>query len=299
VITEGYLVRHYQGAAGARDAALLDVAQDHLLSHLNTEGLFTRGLVFKGGTALRKFRAGNLGRFSTDLDFAAPDEALALDVLSAVEGAEVSGFRFTVERLGDDGRRGDIVVDTPFGRPNLGAKIELSRHPLVLPSERLAPVRLPIHRQYDFTLPELPVVRAEEAIAEKLARFRRVSLARDLYDLQWFVTQGSLDKDLVRRLWVLKVYRDVNHDGRGDKPLSAEEVLRHRTADEFAREDIGYLTKPVAVSEWIETVRDRYGFLRTMTEDEQRWAQCNVRHDWEVSQALKALGESYGNDSGD
>jgi hypothetical protein len=293
MITEGYLVRHYQGAAGARDAALLDVAQDHLLMHLHSEGLFDRGLVFKGGTALRKFRAGNLGRFSTDLDFSAPDEALALDVLSAVDGAEVFGFRFAIGRLGDDGRRGDVVVDTPFGRPNLGAKIELSRHPLVLPPERPAPVALPIHRQYDFTLPELPVVRTEEAIAEKLARFRRVSLARDLYDLQWFVTQGSFDTSLVRRLWVLKVYRDVNHDGRGDKPLTVEQVLRERKVEEFAREDIGYLTKPVAVAEWIDTVR-RYQFLRDMTEDEQRWAQCNARHDREVTHALEALAAAYG-----
>lgn len=44
MITEGYLVRHYQGAAGARDAALLDIAQDHLLTHLHTAGLFDRGL---------------------------------------------------------------------------------------------------------------------------------------------------------------------------------------------------------------------------------------------------------------
>jgi predicted nucleotidyltransferase component of viral defense system len=294
VITEGYLVRHYQGAAGARDTALLDVAQDHLLMHLHAEGLFDRGLVFKGGTALRKFRAGNLGRFSTDLDFSAPDEALALDILSAVDGAEIFGFRFAVQRLGDDGRRGDIVVDSPFGRPNLGAKIELSRHPLVLPPERLAPVALPIHRQYDFTLPELPVVRAEEAIAEKLARFRRVSLARDLYDLQWFVAQGSLDTNLVRRLWVLKVYRDVNHDGRGEKPLTPEQVLRERAAEQFAREDIGYLTKPVAVAEWIDTVRRRYQFLRDMIDDERRWAQCNARHDREVTQALEALDRDYG-----
>jgi predicted nucleotidyltransferase component of viral defense system len=189
MITEGYLVRHYQGAAGARDAALL-VAQDHLLTHLHSAGLFDRGLVFKGGTALRKFRAGNLGRFSTDLDFSAPDEALALDALSAVDGVGIFGFRFAVNTLGDDGRRGDIIVDSPFGRPNLAAKIELSRHRLVLPPERLAPVVLPIHRQYDFALPELPVVRVEEAIAEKLARFRRVSLARDLYDLQWFVVKA-------------------------------------------------------------------------------------------------------------
>jgi predicted nucleotidyltransferase component of viral defense system len=296
MITEGHLVRHYRGASGARDAALLDVAQDHLLSHLHAEGLFNRGLVFKGGTALRKFRAGNLGRFSTDLDFSAPQEALALEVLSAVDGAEIFGFRFTVQHLGDDGRRGDILVDSPFGQPNLGAKIELSRHPLVLPAEHLAPIPLPIHKQYDFTLPELPVVRTEEAIAEKLARFRRVSLARDLYDLQWFVTQGSLDTDLVRRLWVLKVYRDVNHDGRGDKPLSPEQVLRERSAEEFAREDIGYLTKPVAIAEWISTVRNGYAFLRDMSDDEQRWAQCNARHDWEVTQALETLSRDNPND---
>ena len=46
MITEGYLVRHYQGAAGARDAALLDVAQDHLLMYLHSAGLFDRGLVW-------------------------------------------------------------------------------------------------------------------------------------------------------------------------------------------------------------------------------------------------------------
>lgn len=73
-ITEGHLVRHYQGVKGGRDAALLDIAQDHTLHLLHKAGLFQNDLVFKGGTALRKFRAGNSGRFSTDLDFAAPDE---------------------------------------------------------------------------------------------------------------------------------------------------------------------------------------------------------------------------------
>jgi hypothetical protein len=75
---------------------------------------------------------------------------------------------------------------------------------------------------------------------------------------------------------VLKVYRDVNRDGRGEKPLTAEQVLRERTAEEFAREDIGYLTKPVAVAEWIDTVRRRYQFLHDMTDDERRWAACNA-----------------------
>lgn len=62
-ITEGHLVRHYQGVKGGRDAALLDIAQDHALHLIHNAGLFEHDLVFKGGTALRKFRAGNAGPF--------------------------------------------------------------------------------------------------------------------------------------------------------------------------------------------------------------------------------------------
>lgn len=247
-ITEGHLARHYQGVRGGRDAALLDIAQDHALHLLHNAGLFARGLVFKGGTALRKFRAGNAGRFSTDLDFAAPDEEVALAALQALDRVEVDGFIFAIENLGDDGRRGDLLVDTPFGRPQLGAKIELARHALSLAPEILDPVRLPIHDRYDFVLPTTPVVRVEEALAEKLARYRRVSLARDLYDLQWFATSGALDESLVRRLWVLKVYRDVVVDCRGTKPVDPQEILRPRDEREFRQEDIGYLTKPVRLT---------------------------------------------------
>lgn len=181
-ITEGHLVRHYQGVKGGRDAALLDIAQDHALHLLHDTGLFDRGLVFKGGTALRKFRAGTAGRFSTDLDFAAPNEELALSALQALDAGEIDGFAFSIENLGDDGRRGDLKVETPFGRPQIGAKVELARHALSLEPEMLDPVRLPIHDRYDFALAPTPVVRAEEAVSEKLARYRRVSLARDLYD---------------------------------------------------------------------------------------------------------------------
>ncbi|WP_239657325.1 nucleotidyl transferase AbiEii/AbiGii toxin family protein [Mycobacterium riyadhense] len=206
----------HQGVRGGRDAALLDIAQDHALHLLHNAGLFARGLVFKGGTALRKFRAGNAGRFSTDLDFTAPDEEVALAALQALDAVEVDGFTFAIENLGDDGRRDDLLVDTPFGRPQLGAKIELARHALSLVPEMLDPVRLPIHDRYDFVLPTTPVVRVEEAVAEKLARYRRVSLSRDLYDLQWFATSGALDEALIRRPWVLA--------SRRKSPISPREM---------------------------------------------------------------------------
>ncbi|MCI1691652.1 MAG: nucleotidyl transferase AbiEii/AbiGii toxin family protein [Actinomyces sp.] len=288
-ITEEHLVRHYQGAKGGRDVALLDIAQDHALFLLHQAGLFNQGLVFKGGTALRKFRAGNSGRFSTDLDFTAPGDNLPLAALEALDGAGLDGFSFAVENLGDDGRRGDLRIETPFGRPNLGAKIELARHRLSLIPDVLDPIRLPIHRRYDSTVPPTPVIRTEEAITEKLARFRRVSLARDLYDLQWYATNGIMNEPLVRRLWVLKVYRDVVADGRGTPPIEPDDILAARTSSDFRPEDIGYLTKPVRIDEWIATVRTHYAFLADFDADEYRWTQCNGGDRYEVETTLATI----------
>ena len=286
-VTEGHLARHYQGVKGGRDAALLDIAQDHALYLLHRAGAFEAGLVFKGGTALRKFRAGSAGRFSTDLDFAAPSEELALSVLAALDGAEIDGFTFAITNLGDDGRRGDLVVDTPFGRPQLGAKVELARHALSLQPDLISPVAMPIHDRYGFTVPPTPIVRTEEAIAEKLARYRRVSLARDLYDLQWFAKAGAFDQSLVRRLWVLKTYRDVVIDGRGSKPISPDDILRTRAASDFRPEDIGYLTQPVRTTEWIDDVRTRFSFLAELDADEINYLACNARDLYEVEASLR------------
>ena len=95
-LTVGLVTRHFQGRAGGWDPALLDIAQDHALCHLHEQGLFDMGLVFKGGTALRKCRAGAVGRFSTDLDFAAAEDGLAELVLSTLDGHSCHGFSFTL-----------------------------------------------------------------------------------------------------------------------------------------------------------------------------------------------------------
>lgn len=56
------------------------------------EGLFAgdHPLIFKGGTALRKFKFGLAGRFSTDLDFAAESVDYPEHVLDSLE----EGFSF-------------------------------------------------------------------------------------------------------------------------------------------------------------------------------------------------------------
>ena len=87
MITEGYLARHYQGRRGGRGPAIIDIAQDHVLQLLVREELFDLGISLKGGTAIRKFLACNVGRFSTDLDIAGLTEASAELVLDAISGA--------------------------------------------------------------------------------------------------------------------------------------------------------------------------------------------------------------------
>ena len=177
MITEGHLTRHYQGRQGGRAPALIDIAQDHALVLLRDAGIFELGAVLKGGTALRKFRAGNAGRFSTDLDFANADQPVAELILETLDGASIAGFGFRVERLNEH-RRARLHVTTPFGDPEIPARIDCSPKAAWLPAEDAALVALPVHRVYDIELPVIPVMRSEEVIAEKLARYRRASLAR-------------------------------------------------------------------------------------------------------------------------
>ncbi len=287
MITEGHLVRHFQGRRGGRGPAIIDIAQDHLLAHLEREGFFELGVALKGGTALRKFWAGNAGRFSTDLDFAGMDDSSAALLVDLVDGTQVGQFSFGVEEL-DGTQRMRLLITSPFGEVDLPARLDLGRRSLWLRPQPMTMLPMPIHQRYEFPVPVIPAVRLEETVAEKLARYRRTSLARDLYDLAW-VSAKPFDEQLVRRLLILKVWSDVIDDGLGDRPFDPEEILRERSADEFQPEAIGYLTTPVDVPAWIAAVRKRFGFLRELDAQEVGWAHCSKREEWEVRQAITAL----------
>ncbi len=288
MITEGHLVRHYQGRSGGRGPALIDIAQDHLLYHLSQLGLLDMGIALKGGTAIRKLWAGNAGRFSTDLDFAGLDDAAADLLLEVVDGAHVGQFGFTTEPI-DGTLRVAVRITSPFGSPEVPARLDLGRRPLWMTARSIAPIALPIHRRYDFEIPAVPASAVEEIIAEKLARYRRASLARDLYDLAWFASR-VFDEALVRRLTVLKVWCDVVDDGLGTPPFDPEDVLRPRGEGEFRPEAIGYLTTPVDIGGWTRAVERRYSFLRDMDEFECRAAKCSRGEAWQVRQAIADLG---------
>ena len=288
-LTEALVRLHGAGRADTYGAALLDVAQDHLLWLLAELGHFDDGtLVFKGGTALRKCRLGSGGRFSTDLDFVAPDDDTVLEVCESIDGASVAGFQYSLQSTRGDGRHWTMQVRHPqLGQPDVAASVEFARRPLILRPERIGFVHQSIHRVYEIALPELPVIAEAEACAEKLARYRRVALGRDVYDLAQFAS-GAKDEALVRRLWVLKVWGDVVDDGRGDKPADPADILEPRSEGDFAPDSIGKLTQPVDLRRWERVVRERFEFLVALDEDERRWAACDPRHRHEIESAISA-----------
>jgi uncharacterized protein len=200
-LTKALISRHGAGRSDTYDAALLDVAQDHLLWLLNELGLFEdTDLIFKGGTSLRKCRLGGAGRFSTDLDFTCPSEDTVLEVCDAIDRASVSGFQFSLEPTRGDGRHWNLNVEhASLGRPNIPSSVEFARRPLVLEAEVLSFVEIPVHKAYEVRLPALPVIAEAEACAEKAARYRRTALGRDVHDLAKFA-QRPIDEALVRRL---------------------------------------------------------------------------------------------------
>ena len=284
-LTVGLVTRHFTNRAGGWDPAMLDIAQDHALCHLAESGMFDLGLVFKGGTALRKCRAGAKGRFSTDLDFCAPDPGLAALVLETLDGQHCHGFTFTLNHCDPDAGRAGLTVTAPLTRRpphapgviNIASKIEMSARAPWLGVDRLPLLRSPVHVALGHASPTVPVLTVTESVAEKLARYSRVGLARDLYDLCWYGRECLLAEPAIRRTWLAKVYGDVVVDRRWRKTFDASTTLHQRPASAIDEESIGFLTYPADIPSWEREFRTRYAFLADLDHEDHRWARCDPR----------------------
>jgi predicted nucleotidyltransferase component of viral defense system len=115
LISEGYLRRHIHSLGANHEIILLDVAQEYIIEFLRRQGLFDNILVFKGGTALRKFFFGADGRFSTDLDFGfVEDDRTYVDlVFDALDGADFLGVRVRLDNR--DTAAASLRIDIDLG----------------------------------------------------------------------------------------------------------------------------------------------------------------------------------------
>lgn len=304
----GHIARHTPRNAGAqgREAAVVDVAQDLLLRELQENGTLT-SVAIKGGTAIRKLYAGNEGRFSLDLDFAVADvgqsrDEAALTFAAAVDGLVIGPFTYGVtERRG----KWSVTFSSRFvAEPTLQTKLDFSPAPWLEPIEA-GWVPMPIHERYGGPLPKIKTIRLEENIAEKVARLNRTTTARDMYDLAWLYGNrqlwSALDKPLIRRLAVLKIWVDANGVSAGNTswdpvhvgtPFDPQQWLRPRTDKELDVEDIGALAVPTPKPEKLsEAVRAGFGFLQQLDTDEERIAESSPK---DRALALRMLAELPG-----
>ena len=306
MITQGQLrliSRHYAGQG--EQFAFLELAQEHLLLWMVREGLFdigTEEVVFKGGTAIRKYRLGLRGRFSTDLDFAIAESSYAGHILSSLERGdiELEGVRFEATKIDLDAAKGNWKAVVEGLGETMEAKIEFSRRPIllapVLPTERpqipgFEPALL------GFALPMVPLMRLEENLAEKLARFRRTIRSRDLYDLAALGHDVRTDLQLIRQIACFKVYFDVVRDGReSPAPFRAGPEFVGRTEDEiYDPDDLGLIMGGrVDYPLLLDEVAAMFGPMGgPQGELEQRLARLSAGDLWWAEEQYAALRARY------
>jgi predicted nucleotidyltransferase component of viral defense system len=306
VITQGQLrliSRHYAGH-GER-FAFLELAQEHFLLWMVREGLFdigTEDVVFKGGTAIRKYRLGLRGRFSTDLDFAIADGTYGDHILTSLDrgNIELEGVRFEATGVDLDAAKGNWKAVVEGLGETMEAKIEFSRRPILLPPVR--PTERPEIPGFDaaligFDLPMVPLMRLEENLAEKLARFRRIIRSRDVYDLAALGRDVRDDLALIRQIACFKVYFDVVRDGReSPAPFRAGPEFMGRTENEiYDPGDLGLIMGGrVDYAAMLGTVSAMFGPMGgPQGEVEQTLARLNPKDLWWAEEQYAALRAQY------
>lgn len=291
MITEGYFRRHTQAYGGNREVALLDVAQEYVIEYMRRESLFDDLLIFKGGTALRKFVFGVEGRFSVDLDFALrhDDPSHATMVLDMLDGAELGGVKIRLDRR--KGSAATLRLETPLGPVTEPAAVSIRPQQPWLPALQRTPMPfdfLDRGLQPEFVRAPLPILDLREIAAEKIAAFWRRRKARDLYDLENLgrALQANFDGPGIAALAVLKIYFDVMDEGLGRPLPSLGSVFGCAGTEITGADDLGHFrASTMDAAQLLSQYARRYVALVGLEDDlASLVTTCNRRDRWRALQ---------------
>lgn len=193
----------------------LDYALGWFLCSLSKSTNFYGGMVFKGGTCLRKCYFENY-RFSEDLDFTdikhISESQLKEYIHTAIEWSrdnngpdfsiEPSRFEIINDEYGKNSFQIRIYYRGPLyytGSPRT-IKLDITQHEKVMsPSER----RLTIHPYSDKKIlrnEKIPCYSLEEMLAEKIRALsgqRRYAISRDIFDI-YYILKAGVDLNQVK-----------------------------------------------------------------------------------------------------
>ena len=255
----------------------------YALGALAERGVLDR-LVFKGGTYLRTMVTGDVGRLSEDLDFT--NQGLPEDPEKELEAAFAPGFHGVEFRLVDPYRTSrrnwacQVRYRHEWDEGQFRLEISYRESPL-LPPRRWAPLAQPYFATLPFVPPEIPCLRVEEALAEKLRAIQQRATERDLYDAIRYAHKG-FDADLVRLLAVAKLWSDR-------EPFDPDRILTVLSQGRREWPDLDRLIGRARRRSWNHEAAEaahRFRFLRDLSPFEIALNADVRRHDLK-----KELGE--------
>ncbi|HKN06958.1 MAG TPA: nucleotidyl transferase AbiEii/AbiGii toxin family protein [Thermoplasmata archaeon] len=258
----------------------LHLAQQEIVLLYALDALAARGvldrLVFKGGTYLRMMVTGDVGRLSEDLDFT--NQGLPDDPEPQLREAFApahQGVQFAIREPYRTTRRNwgcRVAYSHEWDAGIFRLEISYRESPF-LPPARWVPKDQPYFQALPFTPPEIPSLRVEEALAEKLRAIQQRATERDLYDAMRYGHKG-FDTDLVRLLAVAKLWNER-------EAFDPDRILR--TLSEGRREwpDLERLIGRSRRRNWnrdAALAAERFRFLRELTPFEQSLVADARRH---------------------
>ncbi len=258
----------------------LHLAQQEIVLLYALDALASGGvldhLAFKGGTYLRIMVTGDVGRLSEDLDFTnlgLPEEPE--NILASAFAAEHHGVRFRVlDPYRTAQRNWACQVGYAHAWDEGQFRLEISyRERPFLPPRRWAPLPQPYFAALPFVPPEIPSLRVEEALAEKLRAIQQRATERDLYDAMRYGRRG-FDADLVRLLAVAKLWNDR-------EALDPERILATLAAGRREWPDLDRLIGRARRRDWnreAAAAAERFRFLRELTPFEKTLVDDARRH---------------------
>ncbi len=256
----------------------------YALNALAMDGIVHR-LVFKGGTYLRIMVTGDAGRLSEDLDFTnngLPEDPQPL--LDAAFEPTHFGVRFrVVEPYRTAARNWACGIEYSHEWDQGRFRLEISyREATFLPAVRWRPIHQLYYTDLPFPVPEIPSLRLEEAIAEKLRAIQQRATERDLYDAVRYGQKG-FNQELVRLLAVAKLWNDR-------EAFDPDRILGTLSIGRREWPDLDRLIGRARRQDWNRRSAEaaqRFAFLRDLTPFERALIDDVRRH-----RLRSALGET-------
>lgn len=189
-----------------------------LLDGVSHEPLLKEGLVFKGGTALRKIYFKNY-RYSEDLDFTLREALPGREIRGALDSAmEYLRREYNADfRMRDfDSKPHFTDARIQFAGLNGGSNtiaVDIGADEVIADKAGEMPVMNPYYEKKSF----IRVYSLEEIVAEKLRSLLQRTRVRDYYDVWFLLTQKKkrLDAKKIRKIFLEKMaYKKLVFKGK-------------------------------------------------------------------------------------